>query len=65
MSLKEMNLAQFYRVATAEETAFYQQHLYPLQDHVFSLCSNYEDLYLTGGTALVALQNSVERGKFA
>ena len=49
---KEMNLAQFYRSATDEEAAFYQQRLYPLQDHVFSLCANYEDLYLTGGTAL-------------
>jgi len=53
MNLKEMNLAQFYRVATAEELNFYQNIFYPLQDKVFEVASVYGDkLYLTGGTAL-------------
>ena len=41
-----------YRKATAAEVKFYQEKLYPLQDYILSLCAHYEDIYLTGGTAL-------------
>jgi len=48
-----MNIANFYRHATAEELNFYQNIFYPLQDRVFDIASVYGDkLYLTGGTAL-------------
>ncbi|MDM8527866.1 nucleotidyl transferase AbiEii/AbiGii toxin family protein [Anaerolineales bacterium HSG24] len=47
-----MRIDRHYRQATSEETTFYQHQLYPIQDRVFSLCSAYQDLYLTGGTAL-------------
>lgn len=46
------HLHLMYRVATREETHFYQTILYPLQDHILGLTATFEDLYLTGGTAL-------------
>ncbi len=46
------NIASHYRQATPQEVNFYQHRLYPLQDKIFSFCSAYQDLYLTGGTAL-------------
>lgn len=42
-----------YRKATDSEIRFYQSELYPLQDRVFAIASQYErQIYLTGGTAL-------------
>ncbi len=41
-----------FRTATAEEIGFYRKKLYPVQDYILSLCSEYQDFYLTGGTAL-------------
>lgn len=40
------------RTATEQELNFYTQILYPLQDSVFSLLADRQDIYLTGGTAL-------------
>lgn len=43
-----MNLENCYRQATKEEVDFYQQKLYPLQNEVFMIASNYEEeIYLT------------------
>ncbi len=47
-----LKLANHYRYATEEEINFYEQKLYPLQDFVLSLCSDYDFIYLTGGTCL-------------
>jgi hypothetical protein len=45
-----------FRVATAEEAAYYTDRLYPLQDRVFAVAASYdENLILTGGTALARL----------
>jgi len=42
-----------YRVATAQEVAYYTQRLYPLQDRILALAGSYDDaLVLTGGTGL-------------
>ncbi len=41
-----------YRTATSQEIRFYQEILYPLQDRILSFAATFEDLYLTGGTAL-------------
>jgi predicted nucleotidyltransferase component of viral defense system len=40
------------RVATEQELNFYTQTLYSLQDSVFALLADRQDIYLTGGTAL-------------
>ncbi|MEM7129646.1 MAG: nucleotidyl transferase AbiEii/AbiGii toxin family protein [Chloroflexota bacterium] len=48
-----MNLEKHYRLATTEETEFYINSLYPLQDQVMEIASAYGNrLYLTGRTAL-------------
>ncbi len=45
-----------FRVATAEEAAYYTDRLYPLQDRIFAVAAAYDDsLVLTGGTALARL----------
>jgi hypothetical protein len=42
-----------YRVATAQEIAYYTQRLYPIQDRILELAGSYDDaLVLTGGTGL-------------
>ncbi len=42
-----------YRLATAEERAYYEGVLYPLQDRILTVAASYgDDLVLTGGTAL-------------
>jgi hypothetical protein len=42
-----------YRLATAEERAYYEGVLYPLQDRILAVAAGYgDDLVLTGGTAL-------------
>ena len=48
-----MNIKEHYKKATSEETRFYEEILYPLQDRIFTFVSVYDDkIYLTGGTAL-------------
>jgi predicted nucleotidyltransferase component of viral defense system len=45
-----------FRLATADEAAWYSGKLYPLQDRIFEVVSDYKDsLVLTGGTALARL----------
>jgi hypothetical protein len=45
-----------FRVATADEQAYYEGVLYPLQDRILAVAAKYGDaLVLTGGTALARL----------
>ena len=45
-----------FRVATAEERAYYEDVLYPLQDRILGIAATYGNaLVLTGGTALARL----------
>ncbi len=49
-------MAAPYRLATAEERAYYEGVLYPLQDRILAIAAGYgDDLVLTGGTALARL----------
>jgi predicted nucleotidyltransferase component of viral defense system len=45
-------MKNFYRKATTQEMQLYQEKIYALQDVILSLTTTFDDLYLTGGTAL-------------
>jgi predicted nucleotidyltransferase component of viral defense system len=45
-------MRDFYRKATTQEIKLYQEKIYALQDVILSLTTTFDDLYLTGGTAL-------------